>query len=179
MSLNAPLMAAGGVTLSAAELRRERILRNGQKRLDLLIGVKNFENGLASNAPIDVSMSSIAFAQERGDSIQNSNQLNNIETNFTNTPLHFHSPFTPSSTTLTTSNNSANKSNLNSVNITKPNMTETSVNKNNNPTNDDQSVKCSFNGYTNKEILIFFMIALCTSLSFIFDVSAYIGQVIV
>lgn len=177
MSVNAPLMAAGGITLSAAELRRERILRNGQKRLDLLIGVKNSENGLASNAPIDVSMSSTAFGQERGDSIQNSNQINNIETNFTNTPSHFHST---SPTTLTTSNHSANKSQLNNVNISKPNLTETSVNRNNNNvTKDDHSVKCSFNGYTNKEILIFFMIALCTSLSFLFDISPYIFQVIV
>ena len=174
---------------SAAELRRERILRNGQKRLDLLIGVKNSENDLASNAKLigDASILSNVLAQEKGDSIASASRKSSLinsdiaPANKTKNPLIQQQQTSSSPTIPSSFNHLSHKPNLTSVTNSNQIITteiKTNINNDSNISVIKESLtKCSFNGYSNKEIFIFFLIALCTSLSFVFEVSSYIYQV--
>jgi hypothetical protein len=171
---------------SAAELRRERILRNGQKRLDLLIGVKNAENDNCNALPpfahISSSSSSAAFVPATDESVhlRKSSTIINSESDskaFTQTEA---SQLINTHDSLALKPNLNNNNNNNNNNRTTISSTEVnSLSRNDNSTNKsvDTQAKCSFNGYSNKEILIFFLIALFTSLTFVFEMSAYIYQV--
>ena len=186
---------------SAAELRRERILRNGQKRLDLLIGVKNADNDFETpnmdncnalppfaHISSSSSTSSAAFVPATNESVHSrkSSTTINSESNskaLTQTAAAITEASQPQ---LNTHDSLAQKPNLNKNNnnnkISRTTISSTEVNpisRHDNSANKsvDSQARCSFNGYSNKEILIFFLIALFTSLTFVFEMSAYIYQV--
>jgi hypothetical protein len=178
---------------SAAELRRERILRNGQKRLDLLIGVKNAENDLEApkmdncNAlpPFAQISSSAAFVPAINESVHIRKSSTTIDSESNSKAF----TQTEASQAVNTHDSLAQKPNLNlnnnNSNNTKNSRTTISstevnhISRHDNSANKcvDTQARCSFNGYSNKEILIFFLIALFTSLTFVFEMSAYIYQV--
>ena len=187
MNLNATLVTTAAQP-TAAELRRERILKNGQKRLDILIGIKNSEHVQEPSNYLSVAQSQASPAFSEPNFNLNDEHLISV-TPKTNTKIvSSESNFLESNNMRKSSNSSSSSSSSSKSSSSKKksnptNLKEPMENKMPTPgslpltTIANNQIKCSFNGYSNKEILIFFLIALCTSASFLFKQSYFIGQV--
>jgi hypothetical protein len=153
------------MSLDAAELRRQKILKNSQNRLNLLMGVKNEDS--------ESSLNAIA------------NEIKYPASDLIPNPASTTTPNESSANTSTQQQEITHRrKNSNRVgatteksNILPESKIEDQVQTE--PESSNNSTICKFNGYSNKEIVIFFFIALSTSLLFVFQKSDYIFQVII
>ena len=140
------------MSLDAAELRRQKILKNSQNRLNLLMGVKN-ENS-------EATPSETASPSADSTPISASTTPNEEPATHHQEPTHRRNRI----------GDTTERANL----LAEPQIDQVQASKD----SPNSSTICKFNGYSNKEIVIFFLIALSTSLLFLFQRSDYIFQVI-
>ena len=140
------------MSLDAAEQRRQKILKNSQNRLNLLMGVKN-ENSEA--IPSETTSPSIDLTP-----------ISSITTPNEEPATHHQEP--PQRRNRV--GDTTERANL----LAEPQIDQVQTPQD----SSNSSTICKFNGYSNKEIVIFFLIALSTSLLFLFQRSDYIFQVI-
>ena len=143
--------------LTVAELRRQRILKNCEKRLDLLIGVKNSDRNSENEfVPKFVDADPMSTFKS-----ENANNISNI-----------------------VSQNASIDKKISSTRETVSNISKTTIDQHNlfrapkvNVPENFEKTKCSFNGYSNQEIFLLFSISLCSCIFFMFEISNYIYQV--
>ncbi|CAF0766565.1 unnamed protein product [Brachionus calyciflorus] len=158
----------------AAELRRQKILKNSEKRLQLLMGVKNSENQIKLGETVEPNESLRTRRVDETVSIGNKNNSNSTEIN----QLNDHAKEI-SDLTINNNNNIPN-SKLNLINekslIDDYEESESDVLNQNKKSNLPNDLSYKFNGYSNIEILILFSLACFTSILFYLDFSQIINH---
>lgn len=147
--------------MDAAELRRQKILRNSSRRMELLMGIKN-QGENSQPEPVAVIKPPL-LVQTSKEPVSTSSSLQTVNNNH---PLT-HSP---------TENLVQRKKP--SILFTKPVSESDLTSGGQIKISSDENINgnCKFNGYSNNEIAIMFLLAFATSLLFYFEQSAFINE---
>ena len=175
--------------MDAAELRRQKILRNGNRRMELLLGKTWSPQNISTQQEerldfiLIIGMKQDPAGAEQPiikqpllvSSSQTSSQIAN------DTPASFFADTTTFPEQLTNTVPVQRRVQKVSILFTKPvapnnsDLAHGQIRINGNETN--AKGQCRFNGYSDNEIVIMFLLAFFTSMLFFFDQSYYIGQV--
>lgn len=155
--------------MDAAEQRRQKILRNSNRRMELLLGMKQ-DSGLGTDQ------------QQQQQPVVKQPLLVQTSTNKdTSSTLNGNEMLSTSYEPKASTSSVPVQRKKGSILFSKPNETADlstgQIRINGSDTAALNSGQCRFNGYSNNEILIMFLLALFTCMLFFFEQSYYIGQV--
>lgn len=157
--------------MDAAEQRRQKILRNSNRRMELLLGMKQHQpmgSDQQQQLPVIKQPFLVQTSTNKDTSSTSSFNENEMISALSEQPK------------VTTTNSVPVQRKKGSILFTKPSDAadlSTGQIRINGSDTAALSGHCRFNGYSNNEIIIMFLLAFLTCMLFFFDQSYYIGQV--